>query len=75
MKRKLDYHNMKNSMLVEPKLSDKQIKKVKDIVKRKEIIKCPDCGGKMTMFGINEKGQYKYSCEKCCNIEIVNHTV
>ena len=30
------------------------------------IIKCPKCKqGKMEMFGVTERGAYKYACPRC----------
>lgn len=31
---------------------------------------CPNCKNKMTLFGITERGEYKYYCNKCTRIEI-----
>ncbi len=31
---------------------------------------CPNCGTKMEMFGVTERGQYKYKCNKCYRIEL-----
>lgn len=33
---------------------------------------CPDCGNKMSFFGITERGDRKYYCEKCYKIGFEN---
>lgn len=32
------------------------------------MIKCKECNEKMKMFGVTERGKYKYYCNKCHKI-------
>lgn len=32
---------------------------------------CPDCGHQMVVFGVSEKGEYKYYCNECNRIELI----
>jgi len=33
-------------------------------------MKCPHCGKNMTLFGVTDKGVFKYVCNMCARIEI-----
>jgi len=33
---------------------------------------CPKCKFPMALFGVNDKGEYKYFCNECKNTEFVD---